>query len=181
MLLAGGAQAAAWKAELMSAAGCACRCLCGRSIRRNAADGGRMRRAASLRLSSGHGRVSDLKWRRGCHRRVRGRRERCGLRRRGARGRRAGQCHRQTGILRFLLRRHRQPLAAGDRNFDGRRGAGVRAGDPRQAGSAAAERLCQLGCRRRQMAQRGESVRSVVLGTPQVLAGVHGPCGEEPA
>ena len=67
------------------------------------------------------------------------------FRRRGARRRRAGQRHRQAGVLRFRLRRHRQPLAAGDRHFDRRRGAGVRAGDPRQARGADPARLCALG------------------------------------
>ena len=67
----------------------------------------------------------------------------------GARGRRAGQRDRQAGVLRFFLRRDRQPLAAGHRHLDRRRGAGVRAGDPRQARGADPARLRALGRRRR--------------------------------
>ena len=76
-----------------------------------------------------------------CDERRRGR----ALCRRGARGRRAGQRHRQAGVLRLRLRRHRQPLAAGDRHLDRRRRAGVRPGDPRQARSADPARLRALG------------------------------------
>ncbi len=63
----------------------------------------------------------------------------------GPRRRRAGQRHRQAEVLRLRLRRHRQPLAAGDRHFHRRRGAGVRPGDPRQARSADPARLRALG------------------------------------
>ena len=76
------------------------------------------------------------------------------LRRRRARRRRPGQRHRQAGVLRLLVRRHRQPLAAGDRHLDRRRGAGVRPGDPRQARSADPARLCALGGGRAALAQR---------------------------
>ena len=45
----------------------------------------------------------------------------------------------------FSFRRHRQPLAAGDRHFDRRRGAGVRPGDPRQARGDDPARLRAMG------------------------------------
>ena len=54
-------------------------------------------------------------------------REAAALRSGGARGRRPRQRDRQAGVLRFLLRLDRQPLAAGDRHFDRRRRAGFRA------------------------------------------------------
>ena len=104
---------------------------------------------------------------------------RCGFRHRGARPRRSGQCDRQAGVLRFCLRRHRQSFSLGDRHFDRRRRAGVRAGDPRQARSAAAEGLCRLGLRRRALALGGESIRPVVFGPAQVLAAVHRACGHK--
>ncbi len=91
--------------------------------------------------------------------------------------RRPGQCDRQAGVLRFRLRRHRQPFSLGHRHFHRRRRAGVRASDPRQAGSAAAEGLCRLGRRRRALALGGEGVRPVVLRPAQVLAAVHRACG----
>ena len=61
------------------------------------------------------------------------------------RRRRAGQRHRQAGLLRFPVRRHRQPLACRDRHLDRRRGAGLRPGHPRQHRDAAARRPCALG------------------------------------
>ena len=71
--------------------------------------------------------------------------------------RRAGQRHRQADVLRLLLRRHRQPLAARDRHLDRRRGAGVRPGDPRQARSADPARLRALGRGRAPLAARRAS------------------------
>ena len=53
----------------------------------------------------------------------------------------SGQRDRQAEVLRLHLRRHRQPLAAGDRHFDRWRGAGLRPGDPRQARSDDPARL----------------------------------------
>ena len=79
----------------------------------------------------------------------------------------------KPALLRLLLRRHRQPLAAGDRHLDRRRGAGVRAGDPRQARGAAAERLCRLGLGRRALARCGEGGGPAVRRPAQILAAVH--------
>ena len=94
------------------------------------------------------------RFRRRRNRRCRLRRRRGGraIRRGGARGRRAGQCHRPSGVLRFFVRRHRQSLAARHRHFDRRRRAGVRPGDPRQDRSADPERFCPLGRRRPRLA-----------------------------
>ena len=94
-----------------------------------------------------------------------------------ARGRRAGQRDRQAGVLRFLLRRDRQPLAAGDRHLDRRRRAGLRAGDPRQARGAAAARLRRLGGGGAALARAREGVRAFVRRPAQVLAAVHRACG----
>ena len=66
---------------------------------------------------------------------------------------------------------NRSPL--GDRHFDRRRRAGVRAGDPRQARSAAAEGLRRLGRGGRALARGGEGLRPVVRRPAQVLAAVH--------
>ena len=89
-----------------------------------------------------------------------GRPRRVALRGGGACGRRPGQRHRQAGVLRFLVRLDRQPLAAGDRHFHRRRRAGVRAGDPRQARSADPARLRALGRRRAPLARRGACRRA---------------------
>ena len=65
--------------------------------------------------------------------------------RRRARSRRAGQRHRSAGLLRFLVRRHRQSLAARHRHFHRRRRAGIRPSDPREDRSLDPEGLCPLG------------------------------------
>ena len=51
----------------------------------------------------------------------------------------------RPALLRFFLRRDRQPFAAGHRHFDRRRVAGIRPGDPRQDRGADPERFCALG------------------------------------
>ena len=51
----------------------------------------------------------------------------------------------KPAYLRFFLRRHRQPLAAGGRHFDGRRRAGLCPGDPRQDRSAVAAGVSRAG------------------------------------
>ena len=140
-VVAGGSAAAAWKAELLAAAGAA--------VEVYAADPSdemiEIARAGQHRDPSPRYRGGRSRQRRDGDRRVRGRRAGRRVRRDGARRGRAGQCDRQAGVLRFLLRLDRQPLAAGDRHFDRRRRAGVRAGDPRQARSADPARLCALG------------------------------------
>ena len=111
------------------------------------------------------------------HRRVRRRRE-CGRVCGGCtRCRCAGQRDRQAGLLRFFLRRHRQSLAAGHRNFNRRRGAGLCPGNPRQARGAAAERLRGLGGCCRALARCAEACRAVFRGAAQVLADFHRLCG----
>ena len=97
--------------------------------------------------------------------------------RRGAGGRRAGQCHRPSGVLRFLLRRHRQPLAAGHRHFDRRRRAGVRPGDPRQDRGADPERLRPLGRRRAGLASARSSAGVAVPRPPEFLGEIRRPRG----
>ena len=97
------------------------------------------------------------------------------IRRRRARRRRAGQCHRPAGLLRFCLRRHRQPLAAGHRHLDRRRRAGVRPGDPRQDRSPDPERLCALGGSRPHMAPARAGAGAVVPRPAQFLGEVRRP------
>ena len=77
----------------------------------------------------------------------------------GAVAGRSGQRDRQAGVLRFRLRRDRQPLAAGDRNFDRRRRAGVRPGDPRPDRGADPARLRPLGRGGAALAHRAAAVR----------------------
>ena len=107
------------------------------------------------------------------HRRAERRPRRIALRGGGARGRRSRQRHRQAGVLRFLVRLDRQPLAAGDRHLHRRRRAGVRAGDPRQARGADPARLRALGRRRAPLARRGHVVGPAVRRPAAVLAAVH--------
>ena len=95
-------------------------------------------------------------------------------------GGRAGQCDRQAGVLRFCLRRHRQSFALViGISTDG--AAPVFA----QAIRAKLEALlpkgfAALGCGGGALARRGEGVGSVVRRPPQVLAGVHRACGDQP-
>ena len=103
------------------------------------------------------------------------------IRRRRARGRRAGQRHRQAGVLRFLLRRDRQPFAAGDRHLHRRRGAGIRPGDPRQARGDDPARLCALGRSRARAGAGGAIGRAVVRRAAAVLAAIYGSCAIEPS
>ncbi len=140
-VIAGGNAAAAWKAELLAAAGASVDVYAADPERRDARD----RRAGEHHHSPPQHRSCRLRQRRARGRRVRGRRRSRRICRTRARRRRAGQCDRQACVLRFLLRRHRQPLAARHRHLDRRRSAGVRAGDPRQARSADPARLCGLG------------------------------------
>ena len=95
------------------------------------------------------------------------------LRSRRPRGRRPGQRDRQARALRLFIRRHRQPLAAGDRHFDRRRGPGIRPGDPRQARSHDPARLCALGRRRAALAHGGAGIGTIIRRAAAVLATVH--------
>ena len=60
----------------------------------------------------------------------------------------------KPALLRFLLRLHRQSFSLSYWHLHRRRRAGVRAGDPRQAGSVAAAGFRRLGGRRRALARR---------------------------
>ena len=131
-VVAGGTPAAAWKAELLSAAGAAVEVYAAEPCDE----------LLALAADPPHGAIiihrrawtaDDIRRRRHRYRRLRKRRRGGALCRRGRAPRRSGQRHRQAEVLRLLVRRHRQPLAAGDRHLDRRRGAGVRPGHPRQA------------------------------------------------
>ena len=76
-------------------------------------------------------------------------------------------------LLRFHFRRDRQPVAAGDRHFDRRHRTGVRPGDPRQDRRPAAARLCPLGRGGAPLACAGAGDRPPVRGAPALLATVH--------
>ena len=148
-VVAGGSAAAAWKAELLSAAGAHAStsyattpgeemlaAVAGPAARRGRCAyaplvAGRRSKRCALAI----GAFDDDEE----ARRIRGGRARC---------RRAGQCHRQAGVLRFFFRLDRQSFTAGDRHFDRWCGAGFRAGDPRQARGVSAARVCRLGRRR---------------------------------
>ena len=171
-LLAGGTSAAAWKAELLSAAGA--------TLDVFATDLSDEMQA--LADEPPHGAIvvhrtrmgaAGFRRRRDCGRRLRRRGRGGALCRRRARGGRAGQRHRQASVLRFLIRLDRQPFAAGDRHLDRRRGARVRAGDPRQARGDPSARLCRLGGSGAALARRREIVRAVVRGPPEILAALH--------
>ena len=114
--------------------------------------------------------ADDLRRRSHRRRRLRQRRRGGAFRRRRPRRGRPGQRHRQAGVLRLLVRRHRQPLAAGHRHLDRRRRAGVRPGDPRQARSVDPARLRAVGRGRAALAQRRQGVRPVVQRPAPVLA-----------
>ncbi len=65
----------------------------------------------------------------------------------------------RPAYLHLPVRRHRQPLAAGGRHLDGWRGADLRPGHPLAHRGAAARRLHALGCRRQAMARRSQEAR----------------------
>ena len=153
-VVAGGTAPAAWKAELLVGRRRRGRGLCGRARARSCRRSRPMRRAARSSFTAAPGKPPIMAGAAIAVGACDGRRRGGAFRRRGARRRRAGQCHRQAGVLRLLLRRHRQPLAAGDRHLDRRRCAGVRPGDPRQARSADPARLRALGRSRAPLARR---------------------------
>ena len=122
------------------------------SRRRPATTCTRLRRIRPPALIVVHRAVVDggrFRRRRDRRRRMRRRRGSRAIRRRRPRRRRAGQRHRPAGLLRLLLRRDRQPLAARHRHLDRRRGAGFRPGDPRQDRGADPERVSRAGPTRR--------------------------------
>ena len=75
------------------------------------------------------------------------------------------------------LRRHRQPLATRHRHLHGRRSARVRAGDPRQARSADPARLCALGGGGAAMASARAGARAFVPRAAPFLGALHRACG----
>ena len=81
---------------------------------------------------------------------------------------------RQAGVLRFLVRRHRQSFAAGDRNIDRRCCPGV----SRRRSAPSSKRCCRTGlpawaaaAARWRSAVKASGL--VIFRTPQVLAIVH--------
>ena len=147
-VLAGGSAAAAWKAELLAAAGARVEVYaletsesCFRSRR--------IRRAEQWRSIAAAGRLTILKAPRSPSARSIDDADAGCICRGGARRGVPVNVIDKPAFCDFCLRRHRQPLAAGDRHFDRRRRAGVCASDPRQARGAVAEGLCATGPRRR--------------------------------
>ena len=145
VVVAGGSEAAAWKAELLSAAGATVEVWAADPCAR---DGGAGRRRRPAVASS----CSAESWSRSRFRRRRAGGRRCRGRGRGAshvRGRAAGGCarqrHRQAGVLQLPVRRRGQPLAAGRGHLNRRRGAGIRPGHPLAHRGAAARGLRALG------------------------------------
>ena len=144
-VLAGGSAAAAWKAELLSAAGAQVE-VYAEEVSRRAVAG--CRRSAARGRSTIHRRAftpGDLA---GAAIAIGAFEDNDAAAAFAATARAAGvpvNVIDKPALLRLFLRRHRQSFAAGDRHFHRRRGAGVRAGDPRQARGAAAARLRRLG------------------------------------
>ncbi len=149
VVVAGGNAAAAWKVELLAAAGAAVEVFapqpCEELLRDRAAIRRRFGRDFSTAMARGDARWSSRSP--SAHSTTRARPR--AFIAAGTRRRRAVQRHRQAGILRFLFRRHRQPFADGGRDLDRRRGAGIRASDPQPHRGDAAGGLCALGRRPR--------------------------------
>ena len=78
-----------------------------------------------------------------------------------------------SGIFRLRLWRHRQPLPARHRHFDRRRGAGLRQSDPRQDRSLDPAGICPLGRSRARMAARGQAADAFVSRPAQLLGKIH--------
>ena len=171
-VVAGDGQGATWKAELLSAAGARV------DVFAPAPQDGL--RALAGAPPAGAVIIHERAWtagrprRRGpCDRRVR---RRCGsrfVRGRRPQSRRAGQCHRPSGVLRFRVRRHRQPLAARHRHIHRRRRAGVRPGDPRKDRGFDSEGFRTLGRCRAQMASARAGARAVVPRPPEFLGNLY--------
>ena len=144
-VVAGGTPAAAWKAELLSAAGAAVEVYAAEPCEELRRARGRPAARRDRRSTAAPGRPTTSPARPSRSVRCDDDDEAARFRRCGTRRGRAGQRHRQAGVLRLLLRRDRQPLAVGDRHLDRRRGSGVRPGDPRQDRGADPARLRALG------------------------------------
>ena len=168
MVVAGGSAAAAWKAELLAAAGATSMSIA-EDFPKRCSRLPRARRASRSIVA----RSKSRSRRRGARgRRIRGRRRSRRLRGGGAPRGRAGQRDRQAGVLRFLVRRDRQPLAARDRHLDRWRGAGIRAGDPRQLEAMIPRGFAHWAEAARHGAARA-GARAVVQRPPPLLAAIH--------
>jgi len=174
IVVIGGSEAAAWKAELLSAAGAAVAVL---SPEPCADMGGAGRRPARRACAPGAAVLVAL----GSRRRRLGGRRRQGRGggashiRGGSRIGRARQCYRQAGLLHLPVWRHRQPFAAGGRHFHRGGGAGVRPGDPLAHRGAAAGGLRTLGRGRQGVARRARRAEAQNRHPPPFLGGLRHP------
>ncbi len=124
-VVAGGSDAAAWKVELLSAAGARVEVFAAVPSEGMLALASTPPDGADCYPSTRLGGARSA-WRCHCRRRLRRRQSGCAICRRCAQRRRAGQCHRPAGLLRFFIRRDRQSLAACHWDFYGGCCAGFR-------------------------------------------------------
>ena len=179
-VLVGGSAGAAWKAELLAAAGADVDIYAAvpssemeALLARGGADGSltlhRSAWSADI-LKDAALAVADLEDEEDA-RSLCGRRAGCG---------RAGERGRQAGLLRFPVRLGRQPFAGGDRHLDGRRRADPGPGDPAQDRDAAASLRRLLGRFRETHARTGDAAPAAGHGATCVLgallrSGIPGP------
>ncbi len=167
VLLAGGSARAAWKAELLQAAGARVDVFCTEPAAELVALAAKLSGSSTHRAALAAGRFQ---------RRGAGRRRFSiaagggGLSRGGAARPRSGQSDRPAGILRFSDRHDRRSLAARHRHFDQGREPRLCARLARLARSAAASSGQALGGGRRKLARETENARPLERG-PAALSG----------